>query len=294
MNRKGWSFMEKERLLKCLGQAPIYDIKNEFRDFGTIGKKQTNLERYNAYQRYISASSVGEQIRCENGLLAVTVYGNCYPYLKGFRKRKQEAYTPNYFQYNYMYELYNKDVIYSGFVMNSFDIINRCDGMDDEFLRLVDEYAAIVHSCGNMLPVPKFFAEAVMKKFGGTYSWFDIIKSIFAAYTTNDDKRTIYVPALKALLFVDDENIEVIESTLLRCIDWLEHFRDENGLCFDQFVIQNKLECYCEKDEEEHYAPLQRTEYDDMNYDRRKINIKGLIEVITKRNQELLKVIKSL
>jgi hypothetical protein len=66
MNRKGWSFMEKERLLKCLGQAPIYDIKNEFRDFGTIGRKQTNLERYNAYQKYISASSVGEQIRCEN------------------------------------------------------------------------------------------------------------------------------------------------------------------------------------------------------------------------------------
>ncbi|MDY4028463.1 MAG: hypothetical protein SOY46_04270, partial [Butyrivibrio crossotus] len=149
--------MEKERLLKCLGQTPIYDIKKEFRDFGTIGREQTNVERYNAYQKYISVSSVGEQIRCENGLLATTVYGYCYPFLKGFRKRKKEAYTPNYFQYNYMYELYNMDVIYSGFVMNAFDVINRYGKeeafIDDEFVKLVDEYAAVVHSCGNMLPV---------------------------------------------------------------------------------------------------------------------------------------------
>lgn len=153
--------VDKERLLKCLGQAPIYDIKKEFRGFGTIGRKQTNIERYKSYQAYISASSVGEQIRCENSLLAITIYGSCYPFLKGYRKRKQEAYTPNYFQYNYMYELYNKDSIYTGFVMNSFELINEYQRLDfctdNEDIGCVNEYAAAIHSCGNMLLVPQFF-----------------------------------------------------------------------------------------------------------------------------------------
>lgn len=103
----------------------------------------------------------------------------------------------------------------------------------------------------------------------------------------DEEKGTIYVPALKRLLFVGNESLEIVETTLLQCIAWLENFRDENGVSFNNFVIQNKLQHYCEKNEGEHNIPLHK-------YDERKISIKAIIEVIAERNQELIKEIKAL
>ena len=103
----------------------------------------------------------------------------------------------------------------------------------------------------------------------------------------DEEKGTIYVPALKRLLFVGNESLEIVETTLLQCIAWLENFRDENGVSFNNFVIQNKLQHYCKKNEGEHNIPLHK-------YDERKISIKAIIEVIAERNQELIKEIKAL
>lgn len=249
-----------EKLLKKLQGAEPYDIKQEFIGFGRM-KGGDALALLREYENYNNGVSIAEKIDCCNSLLAMNVYENVYWFLEGYRRKKLEYNSPNYYQCNYIYGLYQGEAEYKGVLLNSYDVSSLCEttqmkgkelSEDDISLRAeLEKYVTYYHSIGNMIPVPSRIWSFNNNSF---VSWNDVLNKIYRAFVDSEDNIN---PAKEPLAEIWKH---IVDNEILEdCMKWLSNFVNEEGyISFSTFVKSNFLEMYCDEREGE-YIPTNTT-----------------------------------